>query len=154
VRTVTAAVDACLPGRGAAAPGSASPSASDAAKEGKGATAGKDGKGSGGSSASGGSTSGGGSASGGGGSAAQVPDFPVPATVGDVTQLITVEAGGSHATVTAWQKGASVPGRGAGIFLHVNGGGATAGRVSVPRATMDRFMSWISPSHHPRIAIG
>ncbi|MFF5017688.1 hypothetical protein [Streptomyces sp. NPDC001165] len=29
----------------------------------------------------------------------------------------------------------ATPGRGAGIFLHVNGNGATAGCVSVPRAT-------------------
>ncbi|MFE7774134.1 L,D-transpeptidase [Streptomyces sp. NPDC057445] len=48
----------------------------------------------------------------------------------------------------------AVPGRGAGIFLHVNGKGATAGCVSVPRATMDRVMAWITPSAHPRIAIG
>lgn len=197
------------------------------------------------------------------------PDFPVPVEVGDATQLITVKAGGSYATVTAWAKGSSgwkaqfstsagrvgsngvtdgatrqqstyttptgtytitegfgheaggtampyhvvtdddwwvqdpeskfynsmhgeqgadfpltesgdrgsehlvnyptqyakalvinfnrwpaTPGRGAGIFLHVNGNGATAGCVSVPRATMDRIMGWITPSAHPRIAIG
>ncbi|WP_210585851.1 L,D-transpeptidase family protein [Streptomyces sp. GESEQ-35] len=197
------------------------------------------------------------------------PDFPVPVEAADATQLITVEAGGSYATVTAWAKGSSgwkaqfstsaarvgsngvtdgatrrqgtyttptgtytitegfgveaggtampyhrvtdddwwvedpeskfynsmhgeagadfpltesgdrgsehlinyptqyakalvinfnrwpaTPGRGAGIFLHVNGNGATAGCVSVPRATMDRIMSWITPSAHPRIAIG
>ncbi|MFF4650808.1 L,D-transpeptidase [Streptomyces sp. NPDC001380] len=199
----------------------------------------------------------------------QAPSFPVPASVGGATQLITVEADGSYATVTAWEKGPSgwapqfgtasgrvgsrgvtdgatrrqgtwttpagtwtvtegfgtlpvgtampytvvgdddwwvedprsrfynrmhgargadfplteagargsehlvdhpvqyaealvvdfnrwpaVPGRGAGIFLHVNGRGATAGCVSVPRATMDRIMAWIRPSAHPRIAIG
>lgn len=39
-------------------------------------------------------------------------------------------------------------GRGTGIFLHVNGNGATAGCVSVPRATMDRIMGWITPSAH------
>ncbi|WP_129307230.1 hypothetical protein [Streptomyces sp. L2] len=48
----------------------------------------------------------------------------------------------------------ATPGRGAGIFLHVNGSGATAGCVSVPRATMGRIMGWITPSAHPRIAIG
>ncbi|MEU5058533.1 hypothetical protein ACFC18_48295 [Streptomyces sp. NPDC056121] len=47
-----------------------------------------------------------------------------------------------------------MPGRGAGIFLHVNGSGATAGCVSVPRATTDRIMSWVQPGAHPRIAIG
>lgn len=197
------------------------------------------------------------------------PDLPVPAEVGNATQLITVKANGSYATVTAWAKGSSgwkaqfstgagrvgsngitegmtrrqgtyttptgtytvtegfgvesgstampyhqvtdddwwvedpeskfynsmhgeqsadfpltesgdrgsehlinyptqyakalvinfnrwpaTPGRGAGIFLHVNGNGATAGCVSVPRATMDRIMGWITPSAHPRIAIG
>ncbi|MFE0098401.1 L,D-transpeptidase, partial [Streptomyces sp. NPDC059015] len=196
------------------------------------------------------------------------PDFPVPVSVGDATQVITVKASGSYATVTAWSKEASgwkavlsdsgrvgsngvvdgatrkqstyttpsgtytitegfgvessgtampytkvdsshwwvqdpesrfynsmhteegadfpltesgergsehlvnypiqyakalvidfnrrpaVPGRGAGIFLHVNGSGATAGCVSVPRAAMDRIMGWIEPSAHPRIAIG
>ncbi|POX56677.1 hypothetical protein C3489_04300 [Streptomyces sp. Ru71] len=197
------------------------------------------------------------------------PDFPVPVQVGDATQVITVKASGSYATVTAWSKGSSgwkaqfttsagrvgsngvtdgstrrqgtyttpsgtytitegfgvessgtsmpyhvvdsddwwvedpesrfynsmhgeqgadfpltesgdrgsehlinyptqyakalvvnfnrwpaTPGRGAGIFLHVNGSGATAGCVSVPRATMDKIMGWISPGAHPRIAIG
>ncbi|MET7810460.1 L,D-transpeptidase family protein [Streptomyces sp. NPDC005395] len=201
--------------------------------------------------------------------AADAPDFPVPVEVGNATQVITVEARGSYATVTAWAKGSAgwkarfstasgrvgsngvtngatrrqgtwttptgtytitegfgveasgtsmpyhvvtdddwwvedpeskfynsmhsaqgadfpltesgdrgsehlidyptqyaealvinfnrwpaTPGRGAGIFLHVNGSGATAGCVSVPRATMDRFMNWIEPSAHPRIAIG
>ncbi|NEB14995.1 L,D-transpeptidase family protein [Streptomyces coelicoflavus] len=200
---------------------------------------------------------------------ADAPDFPVPVEAGNATQLITVEARGSYATVTAWAKGSAgwkeqfstgsgrvgsngvtngatrrqgtwttptgtytitegfgveasgtsmpyhvvtdddwwvedpeskfynsmhgaqgadfpltesgdrgsehligyptqyakalvinfnrwpaTPGRGAGIFLHVNGSGATAGCVSVPRATMDRFMNWIEPSAHPRIAIG
>ncbi|PAZ17134.1 hypothetical protein CLM62_03860 [Streptomyces sp. SA15] len=218
-----------------------------------------------------GSASGAGTGSGGAtaGPAPAAPDFPVPVEVGDATQLITVKAGGSYATVTAWAKGSSgwkaqfstsagrvgsngvtdgatrrqstyttptgtytltegfgveaggtampyhrvtdddwwvqdpeskfynsmhgeqgadfpltesgdrgsehlinyptqyakavvinfnrwpaTPGRGAGIFLHVNGNGATAGCVSVPRATMDRIMGWITPSAHPRIAIG
>lgn len=216
----------------------------------------------------------GGSAGGGTGTrqttaAAATPNFPVPASPGDATQLITVKSSGSYATVTAWAKGASgwkavlsdtagrvgsngvvdgatrtqgtyttpsgtytitegfgveaggtsmpytqvnsshwwvedpeskfynsmhtaegadfpltesgdrgsehlinyptqyakalvinfnrwpaTPGRGAGIFLHVNGQGATAGCVSVPRATMDRITAWIKPGAHPRIAIG
>ena len=44
--------------------------------------------------------------------------------------------------------------RGAGIFLHVNGTGATAGCVSVPLATMTAIMTWLDPAQHPRIAIG
>ncbi|MGW4166797.1 L,D-transpeptidase family protein [Streptomyces chartreusis] len=243
----------------ASASASTSPSASAS-------TAGGDGQG------TGQSASGTGSGSGDTGSAAQAPsapDFPVPVEAGDATQLITVKASGSYATVTAWAKGPSgwkaqfstsagrvgsngvtdgatrrqstyttptgtytitegfghvtggtampyhvvtdddwwvqdpeskfynsmhgeagadfpltesgdrgsehlinyptqyakalvinfnrwpaTPGRGAGIFLHVNGNDATAGCVSVPRATMDRIMSWITPAAHPRIAIG
>ncbi|MGW6392826.1 L,D-transpeptidase family protein [Streptomyces sp. NPDC055103] len=220
-----------------------------------------------------GTTAGGGTGSGSGEQtstpAAAAPNFPVPVTVGSATQVITVKASGSSATVTAWQKCSSgwkaqfstsagrvgsngvvdgatrqqstyttpsgtytitegfgvesggtampytkvddrhwwvqdpeskfynqmhtaegadfplteagergsehlinyptqyakalvinfnrwpaVPGRGAGIFLHVNGSGATACCVSVPRATMDRFMAWVKPSANPRIAIG
>lgn len=52
--------------------------------------------------------------------------------------------------------------RGAGIFLHVNGRGATAGCVSVPRSLMLRVMGWLDPGpglspglgQAPVIAIG
>ncbi|MEU0085638.1 L,D-transpeptidase family protein [Streptomyces sp. NPDC006274] len=243
---------------------SSSASASASAKASGGASPEAAATGSGGGSGSGGA--GGGSEP---GSAPAAPDFPVPVEVGNATQIITVKASGSYATVTAWQKGSAgwkaqfstsagrvgsngvvpgstrkqstyttpsgtytitegfgvessgtavpytkvndshwwvqdpeskfynqmhteegadfpltesgergsehlinyptqyakalvinfnrwpaVPGRGAGIFLHVNGSGATAGCVSVPRATMERFMGWVRPSANPRIAIG
>ncbi|MEV8399848.1 hypothetical protein [Streptomyces niveus] len=41
------------------------------------------------------------------GAAPSKPDFPVPVDVGNATQLTTVKASGSYATVTAWTKGAS-----------------------------------------------
>ncbi|WP_406262017.1 L,D-transpeptidase family protein [Streptomyces chartreusis] len=245
-------------GRASASPSaSASTSAGDA--EGSGRSASGTGTGSGSGSGDAGSAD----------RAPAAPDFPVPVEVGDATQLITVKASGSYATVTAWAKGPAgwkaqfstgagrvgsngvtdgatrrqstyttptgtytitegfgneaggtampyhrvtdddwwvedpesqfynsmhgeagadfpltedgdrgsehlvnypvqyakalvinfnrwpaTPGRGAGIFLHINGSGATAGCVSVPRATMDSIMSWITPSAHPRIAIG
>ena len=44
--------------------------------------------------------------------------------------------------------------RGAGIFLHVNGAGATAGCVSTPRAYIRQLMSRLRPEAHPLIAIG
>ncbi|MET0838053.1 MAG: L,D-transpeptidase family protein [Marmoricola sp.] len=44
--------------------------------------------------------------------------------------------------------------RGAGIFLHVNGSGATAGCVSVPRAFMRSAMVRLDPARVPVIAIG
>jgi L,D-peptidoglycan transpeptidase YkuD (ErfK/YbiS/YcfS/YnhG family) len=47
-----------------------------------------------------------------------------------------------------------VHGRGSGIFLHVNGRGATAGCVSVPRASMLQILRWLDPALHPRILIG
>ena len=45
-------------------------------------------------------------------------------------------------------------GRGAGIFLHVNGDAATAGCVSVPAEAMRRVLRWADPREHPHIAIG
>ncbi|MFF4742975.1 hypothetical protein ACGF3K_07055 [Streptomyces sp. NPDC047980] len=60
----------------------------------------------------------------------------------------------AKALVIDFNRRSAVPGRGAGTFLHVNGKGATAGCVSVPRGTTDRITGWIRPSAHPRIAIG
>lgn len=44
--------------------------------------------------------------------------------------------------------------RGAGIFLHVNGPGATAGCVSAPRRTLRRLFALLDPAARPVIAIG
>jgi len=44
--------------------------------------------------------------------------------------------------------------RGAGIFLHVNGRGATAGCVSAPRWFLCQMMARLDPRLHPVIAIG
>ncbi len=44
--------------------------------------------------------------------------------------------------------------RGSGIFLHVNGSGATGGCVSVPRSMMVRLMRELDPAAAPVIAIG
>ena len=44
--------------------------------------------------------------------------------------------------------------RGSGIFLHVNGAGATAGCISVPRAFQRRVVRWLRPAAVPVIAIG
>jgi len=49
---------------------------------------------------------------------------------------------------------AQVRHRGAGIFLHVNGRGATAGCVSAPRAFLRAAMARLDPSGVPVIAIG
>ncbi|MGP3979710.1 L,D-transpeptidase family protein [Streptomyces sp. KR80] len=47
-----------------------------------------------------------------------------------------------------------VRGRGAGIFLHVNGRGATAGCASVPASAMAAILTWVDPAKKPHIAIG
>jgi L,D-peptidoglycan transpeptidase YkuD (ErfK/YbiS/YcfS/YnhG family) len=44
--------------------------------------------------------------------------------------------------------------RGAGIFLHVNGDGATAGCVSAPRWFLRRLMARLDQARVPLIAIG
>lgn len=44
--------------------------------------------------------------------------------------------------------------RGAGIFLHVNGSGATAGCVSAPRRVLQRLVRRLDPAYVPVIAIG
>jgi L,D-peptidoglycan transpeptidase YkuD (ErfK/YbiS/YcfS/YnhG family) len=60
----------------------------------------------------------------------------------------------AYALVIGFNYHQRVRGRGAGIFLHVNGRGATAGCVSVPRAAMRRVLDWADPAQRPHIAIG
>ncbi len=43
---------------------------------------------------------------------------------------------------------------GGGIFLHVNGSGATAGCISIPRDQMRRVLKWLDPSLDPVIVVG
>ncbi|MEW2549761.1 L,D-transpeptidase family protein [Streptomyces sp. NPDC047002] len=60
----------------------------------------------------------------------------------------------AHALVIAYNYDRPVHGRGAGIFLHVNGEGATAGCVSVPADAMAAVLAWADRSRLPHIAIG
>ena len=62
---------------------------------------------------------------------------------------------GVHFNGTQWV--ASHPAntaKGGGIFLHVNGDGATAGCVSVARPVMRHLLRWLAPGAHPRIVMG
>ena len=52
----------------------------------------------------------------------------------------------AHAVLIDFNYTSPVKGRGAGIFLHVNGRGATAGCVSVPADALDRVMAWLKPA--------
>jgi L,D-peptidoglycan transpeptidase YkuD (ErfK/YbiS/YcfS/YnhG family) len=47
-----------------------------------------------------------------------------------------------------------VPGRGSGIFLHAQTGGATNGCISLERGTLRRVLRWLRPGARPHIAIG
>jgi L,D-peptidoglycan transpeptidase YkuD (ErfK/YbiS/YcfS/YnhG family) len=47
-----------------------------------------------------------------------------------------------------------VPGRGSGIFLHAQTGGATNGCVSLRRADLRHVLRWLRPGARPQIAIG
>ncbi|MEU5276774.1 L,D-transpeptidase family protein [Streptomyces asoensis] len=60
----------------------------------------------------------------------------------------------AHALVVGFNYRKPVRGRGAGIFLHVDGRGATAGCVSVPAAAMRRILAWARPERGPHLAIG
>lgn len=44
--------------------------------------------------------------------------------------------------------------KGGGIFLHVNGSGATAGCVSLVESSMLKVLKWLDPAKNPRIIMG
>ncbi|MEV6316239.1 L,D-transpeptidase family protein [Streptomyces sp. NPDC051776] len=60
----------------------------------------------------------------------------------------------ARALVIGFNYARPVKGRGAGIFLHVHGKGATAGCVSVPARAMETILTWVDPAALPHIAIG
>ncbi|MEU9436130.1 L,D-transpeptidase family protein [Streptomyces sp. NPDC048252] len=68
--------------------------------------------------------------------------------------LVTYRTQYAHALVIGFNYGSPVRGRGAGIFLHVNGRGATAGCVSVPTGAIRSLLAWARPGKRPHIAIG
>ena len=59
-----------------------------------------------------------------------------------------------YSIVTSFNYDDPVHHRGAGIFLHVNGPGATAGCASAPRWFLQRTMATLDPDLRPVIAIG
>jgi L,D-peptidoglycan transpeptidase YkuD (ErfK/YbiS/YcfS/YnhG family) len=69
-------------------------------------------------------------------------------------RLITYGERYAHALVIGFNYERPVRGRGAGIFLHVNGRGATAGCVSVPKRAMRTILRWADPAKRPHIAVG
>ncbi|MFG3498486.1 L,D-transpeptidase [Streptomyces sp. NPDC047928] len=83
-----------------------------------------------------------------------VEGLPRDCRAAEAEHLITYGARYAHALVIGFNYERPVRGRGAGIFLHVNGEGPTAGCVSVPKDAMARILAWVRPAARPHIAIG
>lgn len=79
---------------------------------------------------------------------------PADCRATEAEHLITYSAQYAHALVVGFNYDRPVRGRGAGIFLHVDGRGATAGCVSVPKEAMRRILRWADPAERPHLAIG
>ncbi|MFL1904337.1 L,D-transpeptidase [Streptomyces tauricus] len=79
---------------------------------------------------------------------------PADCRAAESEHLISYKAQYAYALVVGFNYARPVRGRGAGIFLHVNGAGATAGCVSVPEDAMRRILNWADPDRDPHIAIG
>jgi L,D-peptidoglycan transpeptidase YkuD (ErfK/YbiS/YcfS/YnhG family) len=60
----------------------------------------------------------------------------------------------THLAVVEFNMRPVVPGRGSGIFLHAQTGGATNGCISLRQADLVRVLRWLSPAAAPQIAIG
>ncbi|MFE6040433.1 L,D-transpeptidase [Streptomyces sp. NPDC056452] len=83
-----------------------------------------------------------------------VEPLPADCRAEEAEHLVTYGTQYARALVIGFNYHRPVRGRGAGIFLHVNGRGATAGCVSVPAADMDRILAWADPARRPHIAVG
>jgi L,D-peptidoglycan transpeptidase YkuD (ErfK/YbiS/YcfS/YnhG family) len=79
---------------------------------------------------------------------------PADCRAAESEHLITYRTQYAHALVIGFNYRRPVRDRGAGIFLHVNGRGATAGCVSVPADDMRRVLAWARPAQRPHLAIG
>ena len=60
----------------------------------------------------------------------------------------------AHLAVVEFNMRPVVPGRGSGIFVHVQTGRATNGCISLRRPDLVRVLRWLRPSARPRIVIG
>ncbi|MFJ9351510.1 L,D-transpeptidase [Streptomyces sp. NPDC101237] len=80
--------------------------------------------------------------------------LPADCRAAEAEKLSSYTTQYTHALVVGFNYERPVHGRGAGIFLHVNGSGATAGCVSVPEEAMQEILRWTNPARAPHIAIG
>ncbi|WP_329408055.1 hypothetical protein OG802_06500 [Streptomyces sp. NBC_00704] len=79
---------------------------------------------------------------------------PADCRAAESEHLVTYRTQYAHALVIGFNYDRPVRGRGAGIFLHVDGRGATAGCVSAPADALRRILAWARPDGRPHIAIG
>jgi L,D-peptidoglycan transpeptidase YkuD (ErfK/YbiS/YcfS/YnhG family) len=84
-----------------------------------------------------------------GGFDTSLPESNVNGSEHLITHTVTYQ----YAVVIDFNRWPAIRYKGAGIFLHVNGSGSTAGCVSVPLATMVALLRWLNPAMSPRIAI-
>lgn len=68
--------------------------------------------------------------------------------------LLSMGAQYDYAAVVDFNRPDPVIGRGAGIFLHAFGTGATGGCVAIRRDRMRLTLRWLKPAQHPWIIIG
>ncbi|MEV0778817.1 L,D-transpeptidase family protein [Streptomyces sp. NPDC050428] len=83
-----------------------------------------------------------------------VEGLPADCRAGEAEKLTDYGTQYAHALVIGFNYDRPVRGRGAAIFLHVNGKGATAGCVSVPAEAMSRILTWADRGRSPHIAVG
>ncbi|MFG3204480.1 L,D-transpeptidase [Streptomyces sp. NPDC048192] len=83
-----------------------------------------------------------------------VEPLPRDCRASESEHLVSYPTQYAYALVIGFNYDRPVRGRGAGIFLHVNGKAATAGCVSVPEDAMRRILQWAEPEKRPHIAIG
>ncbi|MDX3071244.1 L,D-transpeptidase family protein [Streptomyces sp. MI02-7b] len=83
-----------------------------------------------------------------------VEPLPPDCAASESEHLIRYRKPYVHAFVIGFNYDEPEQERGAGIFLHANGPGPTAGCVSVPVGAMRRLLVWADPDRDPHIAIG
>ncbi|NML53523.1 L,D-transpeptidase family protein [Streptomyces sp. R302] len=83
-----------------------------------------------------------------------VEGLPADCRAAEAEHLVAYRTQYAHALVIGFNYARPVRMRGAGIFLHVNGKGATAGCVSVPADAMRAILAWADPGRRPHIAVG
>jgi len=79
---------------------------------------------------------------------------PADCRASESEHLASYETQYAYAMVIGFNYHRPVRQRGAGIFLHVDGRGATAGCVSVPASAVQAVLRWASAGKKPHIAIG